>query len=285
MRHLMKRAWTKYALVAVVTAMIIAPTAAIASHTFTDVPDTHTFHSTIQWMKDNGVTQGCNPPANDKYCPDNAVTRGQMSAFMQRLAQNKVVDAKTAVTAETATLATNATNATNADKLDGIDSISIMGAVATARWDYFDGLGTSNTTPTSLVSFTVTAPAAGYLLVQFNGQMWHDADSTVAGARTVPFDLGLCTTADSSTSCNGTWLDHWTEDADNSTGSNETVGVSKELLISVPAAGDHTFYLNAMPNTGTDRIEVWDMYASAIYIPTQMASSSAVLATTGGSGQ
>ncbi len=119
MKHLMKRAWAKYALVAVVTAMVIAPTAAIASHNFTDVPDTQTFHADIQWMLDNAITTGCAP---GKYCPDSNVTRGQMAAFMKRLATKKVVDAKTAVTAETATLATNA------GKLDGLDSTYFLPA-------------------------------------------------------------------------------------------------------------------------------------------------------------
>src|SRR5690554_4921780 len=33
-----------------------------------------------------GVTRGCNPPANDRYCPDDPVTRGQMAAFLHRFA-------------------------------------------------------------------------------------------------------------------------------------------------------------------------------------------------------
>jgi hypothetical protein len=31
-----------------------------------------------------GVTQGCNPPANDRFCPDDFVTRAQMAAFFKR---------------------------------------------------------------------------------------------------------------------------------------------------------------------------------------------------------
>ncbi|MDJ0954925.1 MAG: S-layer homology domain-containing protein [Acidimicrobiia bacterium] len=30
------------------------------------------------------ITKGCNPPLNDLYCPDSAVTRGQMAAFLVR---------------------------------------------------------------------------------------------------------------------------------------------------------------------------------------------------------
>ena len=47
-------------------------------------------------MKDNHITDGCNPPTNNKFCPKNAVTREQMSAFMHRLATKRVVDAATA---------------------------------------------------------------------------------------------------------------------------------------------------------------------------------------------
>ena len=31
-----------------------------------------------------GVSYGCNPPVNDRYCPSSAVTRGQMAAFLVR---------------------------------------------------------------------------------------------------------------------------------------------------------------------------------------------------------
>ena len=31
-----------------------------------------------------GLTKGCNPPDNDRFCPDNAVTREQMAAFLAR---------------------------------------------------------------------------------------------------------------------------------------------------------------------------------------------------------
>jgi hypothetical protein len=50
---------------------------------FTDVPATHPYFSHIQKMRDLGITLGCSTtPA--KYCPDDPVTRGQMSAFLIR---------------------------------------------------------------------------------------------------------------------------------------------------------------------------------------------------------
>jgi hypothetical protein len=92
-------------IVGLVVATLLVPVAVFAAHSFNDVPDDHTFHDAIAWMKDNGVTVGCNPPANTNYCPDDNVTRGQMAAFMRRLAENQVVDAASVQGATAAELA------------------------------------------------------------------------------------------------------------------------------------------------------------------------------------
>jgi parallel beta-helix repeat protein len=42
------------------------------------------FESDIDKLGTAGVTKGCNPPTNDRFCPDSAVTRGQMAAFLHR---------------------------------------------------------------------------------------------------------------------------------------------------------------------------------------------------------
>jgi hypothetical protein len=31
-----------------------------------------------------GVSRGCTPPTNDRYCPDRIVNRGEMAAFFHR---------------------------------------------------------------------------------------------------------------------------------------------------------------------------------------------------------
>jgi hypothetical protein len=51
---------------------------------FSDVGPDNVFKSDIEWLADQGVTRGCNPPANDRFCPDETVTRGQMAAFLVR---------------------------------------------------------------------------------------------------------------------------------------------------------------------------------------------------------
>ncbi|MDH4117154.1 MAG: S-layer homology domain-containing protein [Acidimicrobiia bacterium] len=42
------------------------------------------FETDIGWLSATGVTAGCNPPVNDRFCPEDAVTRGEMAAFLVR---------------------------------------------------------------------------------------------------------------------------------------------------------------------------------------------------------
>jgi LmbE family N-acetylglucosaminyl deacetylase len=51
-----------------------------------------TFSADIIWLADEGITKGCNPPANDMFCPNAFVTRGQMAAFLARFLGLTVVD-------------------------------------------------------------------------------------------------------------------------------------------------------------------------------------------------
>jgi hypothetical protein len=46
--------------------------------------DDSVFEQDIERLAVAGVTRGCNPPDNDRYCPDEPVTRGQMAAFVHR---------------------------------------------------------------------------------------------------------------------------------------------------------------------------------------------------------
>ncbi|MCP4966676.1 MAG: S-layer homology domain-containing protein, partial [bacterium] len=63
--------------VAVVSPVMAAPS-------FTDVPDTNVFSDDIEWLARVGITEGCNPPTNDQFCPTDRVTRGQMASFLVR---------------------------------------------------------------------------------------------------------------------------------------------------------------------------------------------------------
>jgi len=51
--------------------------------TFCD-DDGSVFEGAIETIAAAGITQGCNPPSNTRYCPNDRVTRGEMAAFMAR---------------------------------------------------------------------------------------------------------------------------------------------------------------------------------------------------------
>ena len=76
------RRWVTLAIAAM---LALVPVGAWAGHQFTDVPNSNVFHSSIEWLADKGVTVGCNPPANTRFCPEDPVTRQQMAAFLRRL--------------------------------------------------------------------------------------------------------------------------------------------------------------------------------------------------------
>ena len=51
---------------------------------FTDI-SANPHRAGIEGIAAAGITRGCNPPANDRYCPDREVTRAQMATFLARL--------------------------------------------------------------------------------------------------------------------------------------------------------------------------------------------------------
>ncbi len=58
------------------------------SYGFVDVdpsdPNYGYAYSYIQAIAEKGITKGCNPPTNDRYCPGDFTTRAQMAAFIIR---------------------------------------------------------------------------------------------------------------------------------------------------------------------------------------------------------
>jgi hypothetical protein len=84
---------SRLALVAVVFASgylgarlgLVATPTAQANHQFDDVPSNAFYHGQVDFLVDNGITSGCQvaPPL---YCPERAVTRGEMAVFLDRTA-------------------------------------------------------------------------------------------------------------------------------------------------------------------------------------------------------
>ncbi len=69
--------------VLVVLASVLSVGPALATGTFSD--DDGSIHEpSIEAIAAAGITRGCNPPVNDRFCPGDVVTRGQMAAFLSR---------------------------------------------------------------------------------------------------------------------------------------------------------------------------------------------------------
>lgn len=67
-----------------VLGVLTAPAGAEECGGFIDVEASDPYCGAVERIRDAGITKGCNPPANTKYCPDNAVTRAQMATFLTR---------------------------------------------------------------------------------------------------------------------------------------------------------------------------------------------------------
>ena len=51
---------------------------------FYDVADGTTFGADVRWLGLTGITNGCNPPWRDEFCPKRILTRGEAAAFLAR---------------------------------------------------------------------------------------------------------------------------------------------------------------------------------------------------------
>lgn len=70
----------RFALLTAALSLVLAPSA-VASHSFTDVPDAHAFHTEIGIFKATNITTGCTATT---FCPDGFVKRQAMAAFIDR---------------------------------------------------------------------------------------------------------------------------------------------------------------------------------------------------------
>jgi hypothetical protein len=66
-----------------VEALIVIDPVDVDPGRFTDTQDSMFVNSTA-WLAASGITLGCNPPANTRFCPDQHVTRGELAAFLKR---------------------------------------------------------------------------------------------------------------------------------------------------------------------------------------------------------
>lgn len=240
------RRGAKIMLVMAIIVAVLAPVAVIAAGgQFTD-DDTSVFEADIEWMASTGITFGCNPPANDNYCPDKAVTRGQMAAFMHRLAANQVVDA---------------------DKVDGYDANSLVRATG-RQWPSLGGGGiifltTTPVAPGATVGVgevSINAPVDGALVI--NGSTGMSCSGPV---------LGPCLKSSGSVYVNvdGDQYDRQGYVIDGGTvGTQAAIWNSSNTAYVPVTAGDHTVKLdvyNASSNPGTSH--VWSGGINVMFVP------------------
>ncbi|MGD2052404.1 MAG: S-layer homology domain-containing protein [Acidimicrobiia bacterium] len=233
----------------------LIPVAAFASHSFNDVPDTSVFHGDISWLADAGVTLGCNPPDNDQFCPSSNVTREQMAAFLRRLAENQVVDAA-----------------------------SVQGVVPSVGNTEVKWSGVTDTTATTLDSFTVEVPGPGTLYLQVAGNLHINADATSSDAINAYARIGVCTEMDSlsATDCGpASNLAVFYQDPDDADdiiligGNNATPGFSRTLLVEAPAAGTMTFYVNGFTSSASYSFNSFGVHATAVLLPGELTVTAA----------
>ncbi len=244
-----RKSWVRTALVVAVTAAIAAPIGAFAADRFTDVPDTNIFHDDITWLAEAGVTQGCNPPANDEFCPGDPVTRQQMAAFMRRLADSQAVDAGTL-------------EGVGADGFVGAGAAdSVTPAMTTAEPGVAQAASDTTVvldgTVEALLTVTITAPAAGYVMVTGSADafMQHTngtQDFAFFGVSDQSVDIGLDENKDiilTGAAPTGLY--------------SEVVSMQKVYPVT---AGANMFYLLGEENTGN--VQMGDMQLVAVYFPT-----------------
>lgn len=128
---------------AVAAGVMLAPATALANHVFDDVDDGAFYADPVEWAFDNGITTG---KTASTFAPLDSVTRGESVTFLQRYHDNVVVDGQTRV----------------AGNWDG-DAVD--------NWD-----GTAE-----IISETITAPTAGFLLVDYSVTVTKDNGETATG--------------------------------------------------------------------------------------------------------
>jgi hypothetical protein len=165
--HLSRR-WLTVALATLLVGVLVPSVAIAAGGAFTD-DDTSIFEADIEWLADAGVTRGCNPPTNDRFCPNENVTRGQMAAFMRRFAQ--FLGAEDGVVDE-AFIATNAQAAAwawNADKIDGFEPSAFFGVWYCINHDADEG---AEATCGMRINVPENPRSRGYLVISASAETW-----------------------------------------------------------------------------------------------------------------
>ncbi len=255
----------RLALVIAVAAALAVPAVALAQTVFNDVPDTSAHIKGITFVKDSGVSLGCD--TNNNYCPDDPVQRDQMATFLYRLSGNdpSTPPSVHAASADTATNADAATTAQDAAKLAGSGPLAYTTQIdGTACADGGGCATVAVNTETAVLELPVSIPADGVVAASYalsgtagasgDFQAWMTLDDPDCGFALVP-----------QTALPGSW--QVTEFA---AGAVTQHGLSGQSAFAA-TTGDHTLYLCAVV-TG-DPMMVFDGQITSIWSAAGAGSS------------
>jgi hypothetical protein len=197
---------------------VLVPTVAIAAGgSFVD-DDTSVFEADIEWLAGAGVTRGCNPPTNDRFCPNDEVTRGQMAAFMRRFARFLGAEDGVVGSADHAHSSGLALAAEDAYKLDGYDAEDLIQVSWCGVYDAPNGADYN-------CAIWMDVPVDGGVVVNASAETWLmsgsddfycdltlDDANIVGSTRQVRLNATDGTYQTNCTSTAGTWVSagtHW----------------------------------------------------------------------------
>lgn len=250
----------KAVLVGVVALAVIVPAAAFAATSvFDDVADDSVYVNDINWLAASGVTKGCNPPANTRFCPGSNVTREQMAAFMHRLSVNRVVDAGTLQGFTAAQLG------------GGTQSVAAGAGARNGSSD--DPTILREDSITQLASLGVRIPASGGV-IDMTGTVMFDTfepDSSSFVSAWMTWDLSCTSTANSLAGAGADVSNVW------------YANIPLNAAVS-PSAGNHTIRLCAVANHEVTTDVTWVVAAriSTVWVPTSMGGMMSLTAADSG---
>ena len=110
------------------TMLLAVPPAVFAAHNFTDVPNSHPFHTEISNLAGSGVTIGC---GSGNYCPDDETQRDEMAGFLNRGLGRATANAATVTwaVADTAPVTSAAITTGGAAGSAGVGFVLVTGSV------------------------------------------------------------------------------------------------------------------------------------------------------------
>jgi hypothetical protein len=148
----------------------------------------------------SGITRGCNPPVNDRFCPRDPVTRGEMAAFLHRALGGGILGGHVFEDADL-----DGVYDSEESPLQGV-TVYLSGTLITRRSAVSDVRGGYAFGPLDPGEYMVEIPAEamppGSLATN---ETWHVVDVTSTSTR-LDLDLGLRTPAGLEEMLVGSWV-------------------------------------------------------------------------------